>query len=206
MKNTLLRTYTGQQLDLSSGIKAEELVLEDIAHSLSLQCRFNGMTDRFYSVAEHCVRAALIFGEEVAKDGTGNLKPRSCMAMLMHDASEAYLTDVPTPVKLLLGAAYYDVERRLMGAVSRKYGFEQQWKSKKFQGILERIDKQLLHSELKTMFTLPEGEEWYKEIEEAPEMMEGKWGIGWSPEVAKAAFIQYYHTAEACFTHEYSVE
>lgn len=70
----------------------------DISHSLGMLCRFNGHTERFYSVAEHCLMVACLMKYAVGGD------PREG---LLHDACEAYLSDIPTPFKRLLP----DVER-----------------------------------------------------------------------------------------------
>lgn len=64
----------------------EQLALYDIAHALSMQCRWNGHTRVFYSVAQHCVLMSELCHAHPAE-------------ALMHDASEAYISDVPKPVK-----------------------------------------------------------------------------------------------------------
>lgn len=87
------------------------ICIEDIAHSLSHQCRFAGHLQTFYSVAQHslfCARAV-----------DTNYK----LAALLHDASEAYLVDIPTPIKRRL-ANYKEIEDKLMGIISEKFGFE----------------------------------------------------------------------------------
>lgn len=70
-----------------------EFRLHDIAHSLSMLCRFNGHTDRFYSVAEH----SMFVGALMELDGAEQIKEG-----LLHDATEAYLSDVPSPFKQFL--------------------------------------------------------------------------------------------------------
>lgn len=84
----------------------------DIAHSLAHLCRFGGHTSEFYSVAQHSNHCY-----ELCKE------PELRMAMLMHDASEAYLIDVPRPVKVKLDN-YKEIEDRLMTVIAEKYGFE----------------------------------------------------------------------------------
>lgn len=75
--------------------------IEDIAHSLSMQCRWNGHTREFYSVAQHSVYASRyirVKGESIPTKE----KPYK-FAALMHDASEYVLCDVPRPIKGHLG-------------------------------------------------------------------------------------------------------
>lgn len=83
---TFIQTYTGKTLSLRNP-KAININLDDICISLERQCRFNGHTARFYSVAEHCMHVADL------------LPPQYKVAGLLHDAHEAYLGDVTTPVK-----------------------------------------------------------------------------------------------------------
>src|SRR5689334_14267678 len=85
-----IRTYTGRKFYLfDSG--PEDVEIEDIAHALSMQCRYNGHVQRFYSVAEHSCYVSAIVAAEM-----GNAKYDINVALwaLLHDASEAYLGDV----------------------------------------------------------------------------------------------------------------
>ena len=74
--------------------------IETIAHALSHICRFTGHVSRFYSVAEHCVRASYI-----PKD------PDDQYDALMHDAPEALVADIATPLKRQLGPRYAGIEK-----------------------------------------------------------------------------------------------
>jgi hypothetical protein len=91
--------------------RAGEIDPLDIAHALSHQCRYAGHTMEFYSVAEHCVHVH-------------DAAPPDLRAWaLLHDASEAYLVDVPRPVKPYL-AGYAEAEARVMRAVAERFGLD----------------------------------------------------------------------------------
>ena len=85
---TTIVTYTGKIFDYSN-IQPSMICIEDIAHSLALTNRYNGMTRYPYSVAEHCVRMALC--DEL---------PGHPLAKLLHDAAEAYIGDIVKPFKV----------------------------------------------------------------------------------------------------------
>ena len=111
-----IETYTGKKF-FPLDPRVDDIVIDDIAHALSHQCRFSGHTARFYSVAEHCVRVS----EYIEKRGYDRTAQ---MWGLMHDASEAYLVDLPSPLKALdgLGSAYRIAERNLMLVICERFG------------------------------------------------------------------------------------
>lgn len=88
--------------------RADEIHIEDIAAALSKLCRYGGHCKRFYSVAEHCVLMA-----HTAPDGLH-------LAALMHDASEAYLSDVIRPIKRHL-QQYVEIEAALERVITRRF-------------------------------------------------------------------------------------
>jgi hypothetical protein len=109
-----LETPSGTYLDLIDP-DPSTIVLEDIAHSLSQICRFGGHTSRPYSVAEHVVRVSWKMGE------TG-YTASTCMAGLHHDDAEAYLGDIPTPLKKLFGYSYRSLTRSIDDAIQQAVG------------------------------------------------------------------------------------
>ncbi|WP_346856550.1 hypothetical protein [uncultured Draconibacterium sp.] len=119
----VIRTYTGLYLNVLNP-DPELICIEDIAHALSSLCRFGGHTGVFYSVAEHSVRCKLMAQEQFKYGCTESHQQKAdeMMAALMHDASEAYLVDVPRPVKELL-PRYYEIENNLMQVIAKKFGF-----------------------------------------------------------------------------------
>ena len=106
-KNIFLNTYTGKQIKIIS-IKPDDICLPDIAHSLSMICRFNGHCSFFYSVAQHSIS---IFNE------LKNLKysPKIQLYGLLHDAAEAYICDLPKPIKI-----YIPQYRKLESKIQKK--------------------------------------------------------------------------------------
>lgn len=84
-----IQTYTGKKFDLLNP-DFNSICIEDITHSLSNICRYTGHVKSFYSVAQHSVLASMSVPEEDALSG------------LLHDAAEAYLTDISKPLKVLL--------------------------------------------------------------------------------------------------------
>ena len=91
----------------------ELIRIEDIAHSLSMLCRANGHFKSFYSVGQHCVNCC----KEAAARGWSR---RVQLACLLHDGSEAYLSDVTRPVKQEL-PQYKLIEEPLQEAIWNKW-------------------------------------------------------------------------------------
>ena len=81
-----ITTYSGRKFHYLNP-SSDEICIEDIAHALALTCRFGGHCKTFYSVAEHSYRVAMLVPDN-----------DKCAALL-HDAHEAYLHDVPRPIK-----------------------------------------------------------------------------------------------------------
>ncbi len=105
-----MQTYTGAQF-WPMDPRASEVDPDDIAHALSMLCRYGGHSSEFYSVAEHCV----LMSHAVS--------PENALAALLHDASEAYLVDVPRPLKRSAGMEAYRVaEARVMDEIAARFG------------------------------------------------------------------------------------
>lgn len=111
----IIRTYLDRYLNVTNP-KLEDILIEDIAHGLSNVCRFGGHTKVFVSVAQHSCYVAYNVMYEHPKD------KQLALAALLHDASEAYLGDMPSPIKAIL-PDYKNIERRLMMAIALKFGF-----------------------------------------------------------------------------------
>lgn len=104
----VVATVSGRRIDLRDP-QPEAFTLEDIAHGLGNVCRFSGQTRQFYSVAQHSIMVAEL------------VPPEARLAALLHDASEAYIQDVPAPLKALL-PEYALIEHRIEAAIAVRFG------------------------------------------------------------------------------------
>lgn len=105
---TWIQTYTDVAFDLIKCVPADVRIV-DIAHALSNLCRFNGHCTQFYSVAQHSFLASYQVPREDA------------LAALMHDAAEAYVGDVVSPLKMML-PDYRKVEDHVASVVRAAFG------------------------------------------------------------------------------------
>ena len=104
----LITTYTGKRFDHINPDK-NTIDIKDIAHALSLTCRGNGHVKNFFSVGQHCVYCAK---EAEARGYSG----RIVLGCLLHDATEAYMSDVPRPFKEML-TEYQKLEEKLIDLI-----------------------------------------------------------------------------------------
>jgi uncharacterized protein len=120
-----IRTFTGKYFNVFEP-NVDLIDIEDIAHSLAMQCRFNGHTKRFYSVAQHSIWVA----ERVPYEDK--------MAALLHDGSEAYLCDIPSPIKKFF-TQYHSIENGVMQAIAEKFKF-----TFPFTAVIKELDRAAL--------------------------------------------------------------
>lgn len=114
------------------------IYISDIAHSLSMQCRYNGHTNQFYSVAQHCVSIAEIMCET----------PLEKIVALLHDASEAYLGDIAAPLKnTSIFAEYRKAEEYLQTMILDRFVPESRW-NLVWPKIMQ-MDKEMFHQEIR---------------------------------------------------------
>ena len=160
----------------------EDIDLGDIVVALSNQCRFGGHTRRYYSVAQH----ACIVSDQVLANGGDT---RAGLWALMHDASEAYLIDLPHPIKHRseLGRLYRDAEEGLEAVIRERFGLT----GPPPDGIKE-IDRRVLASERAALTMVA----WHWPELEGVEPLELEIEP-WSPEVAAAAFLERYERLSA---------
>lgn len=177
-------TFTGHRFYPMSP-RSQDVDLLDIAHSLAMQCRYNGHVDRFYSVAEHCCLMADQFTD-----------PDLARWALLHDATEAYVGDMIRPLKLNM-SAYRAVEDEVMRTIAMRFGLHHEidWRStpvsrpdlSQMPKVVKEVDTRILLTERNALMSN------YKES--------GHWameGLGpldttiyaWSPEDAQSQYLK----------------
>lgn len=136
-----IETYTGKFVN-PLDLKSDDIDIRDIAHALSLICRFNGHCNQFYSVAEHSIRVlGLLKGLDNQLTG------------LLHDATEAYMADITRPVKWAL-PDIRKVEGSIAIAINEKFELKGDFRE------VKKADNILLATEARDlMFT--KGTDWY---------------------------------------------
>ena len=102
-----IQTLSGKHINYLD-IHHEDIVIEDIATALSHICRFAGHLPEFYSVAQHSVLVSQLVPAEFALEA------------LLHDAAEAYVQDIPAPLKRIL-PDYRRVEAYVDGVIREKF-------------------------------------------------------------------------------------
>jgi len=164
-----MQTFGGRQF-WPLDPRPEEIFLDDIAHALSLQCRYAGHCLEFYSTAQHSVLLA-----RAVRDAGGTMNEQRWA--LLHDAPEAYLVDVPRPLKGHL-VGYREAEDRVMAAVAERFGL-----SPAMPSIVHEFDGRIIGDERSNLAPCCVPWETHHEplgIVVAP----------WSPAVAKQLFLE----------------
>lgn len=166
-------TRIGNWMQLASGRKfypldplPTEIFIEDIAHALSMICRFGGHCTMFYSVAEHSYNASFEVPEEDA------------FAALMHDATEAYVADIIRPIKPDL-QGYAEIEHRVWVAIAEKFRLPI-----KLPSSVKEADNAMLLAEQRDIMA-PPPEPWG-----VPGIAAERQIQGWYPPVAKKMFLE----------------
>lgn len=167
---TWIQTYSGRRFDFEQ-IDTSSISIEDIAHALSLQCRFNGHTRKFYSVAQHSV---------IVSHLTGTLEG------LLHDAAEAYMGDCVRPLKGLVNEAWKPIEQRVERAIAARFGLIWPWPAE-----VDHFDHVMLATEARDLLLSPPIS-WAS----LPDPLDLKIEC-WEPAVAKAEFLFQFGILEA---------
>jgi hypothetical protein len=152
----------------------DQIDVGDIARSLANQCRFGGHCRAFYSVGQHSVHVS-----ELVEQGGGDVE--EVFAALMHDATEAYLGDMPHPIKHRspLGAAFREAEGHLEEAICDRFGI------KRDVARIKPVDRSLLATERRAFMD----ETWYWPELDGVEPLDFELSA-WPPDQAEQAFME----------------
>jgi hypothetical protein len=151
--------------------RPDEVHIEDIAHALSMLCRYGGHTRRFYSVAEHCV----LMSRAVA--------PEHALWALLHDATEAYMGDLIRPLKRQM-PAYAEAEGDLMLVICHRFGLDY------FEPAeVKAADTRILRDERAVLLGEPP-QPWLAIENVQPLGVEVE---GWAPDRARGEYLVRFH-------------
>jgi len=171
---TFIETYTGRAFWPLHPTE-DALSVIDIAHALSNQCRYSGHVQFFYSVAQHCC----LLAAWLSNHGGSAL---DCLQILMHDAPEAYLVDIPRPVKQYMPQyrvwdhAINDVIREWMG-----------WKDLPMLPIQDELDSRVIVDERAQLMDKARTNDWGHKLQPL-----GIEITPWTPAEAEKQFLMMY--------------
>ena len=143
-----ITTYSGLSFNFLNP-EPNQIYIQDIARALSMNCRFNGHVKRFYSVAEH----SIILHDYVLKQTRDK---QLAFDALMHDASEAYICDIPRPIKPHL-SNYQEIEKNIEKAIQDKFG------NRPMSDYLKDLDHRIVADEAAQLFLNVPG--WVGDVE-----------------------------------------
>lgn len=160
--------------------------MEDIAHSLSLMCRFNGHTKYFYSVAQHCVHVLQLVKMRLDAMNWRNRERHDAKRWaLLHDATEAYLCDIPRPLKLSI-VGYKEAEMRAEAVLCEQYGIEL---TDEIRTLVKWADNVMLFHEAHQLMPRESAQRWHWPAEvraDCPRVIV----TPWTPSGAREIFLQ----------------
>lgn len=159
--------------------RLEDIAIEDIAHHLSNLCRFTGAVRFFYSVAQHSVAVSLEMAPHILTAGD---RWRGLYGLL-HDASEAYLMDIPRPLKRDdQFSAYRTAEARLQRIIYAAFDLDPDDEP----SDLKIVDRRMLRTEQRDLMPPPALAERRDDVEPFALQLT----YPWTPEFARHRFLQ----------------
>ncbi len=162
-----MQTFTGRKY-WPMDPRPHEVYIEDIAHSLGLQCRYAGHCIKFYSVAEHSVL--------IARHLAATHAPEVALAGLLHDAPEAYCVDIPRPLKPYL-TNYRAIEQDNWLAIAARFQLDRE-----LPKAVHDADNRIIADELVNLREMP----WHARYVGQELGVKLRY---WSPEEAETEFL-----------------
>lgn len=170
-------TYEGREFRLLDP-DPDDVSLIDVAFSLSRQCRFNGHTKLFYSVAQHSTQTGDVLFEWTKS-------PEVALVGMLHDAAEAYTGDVPRPIKRmfddLFPGVFSEIELGIERAIYEHFGLL--GRSAGDWNLVKLVDDIMVSTEIRDLMSVPE---WREDLEDPlPERI-----VPEPPDVARERFVR----------------
>lgn len=153
-RGDFIETFTGIQF-WPLDPRPEDIEIQDIAAGLSKICRFNGQCRQFYSVAQHSVNSVLYAARL-------KLSARMLLLVMLHDAAEAYVSDVAAPIKPLL-PEFAAIEDGIMDAVYKHFEIEPPTDEE--TRTIKHIDKVMLMAEARRLMPMKCWGDWVEATE-----------------------------------------
>jgi uncharacterized protein len=178
----VIDTYTGSRVDILN-LRPEDVELATIAHSLSRQCRFGGHCRSHVSVAEHSCHVADWVEQNYPHLPDVEASHSLLLAALLHDGSEAFLVDLPRPLKLAL-PEYVEIENRVQAAVNERFGADAGYE----KHLIKLGDNAVMKAEAQ-LEMVSRAENWEMEDVEAAPLS----AMRWTAERAEAEFIERFN-------------
>ena len=173
-RGAFITTYSGVKFFVEDA-NIQDVPIEDIAHALSMNCRFNGHLSQFYSVAQHSVIVSYLVPD------------RMRLTALMHDVSEAFVPDMPRPFKKFI-TGFEEYEDKIQRAVSEHYGTQYPLPDE-----VNHVDKNIVRDEATHLYSSPP--DWI-EFYESVAAHEG-WFRYYSPADARQLFLDRFYYLRA---------
>lgn len=175
MASPYVSTFLGNRFFLTSP-HIDDVAIEDIAHGLAYQCRFNGQTSAFYSVAQHSLMVMSLVPDSLH------------FQALLHDAAEAYLGDMVKPLKQLF-PQFSVIESRVMDIIGQRFAVD----LTRLDPAIKRADMVALATEKRDLMPYStEAWSYLEGIEALPGIIEPM-----GPQAAKEAFLQAFRNLSA---------
>ena len=172
MTSPYVSTFLGNRFFLTSP-HIDDVAIEDIAHGLAYQCRFNGQTSAFYSVAQHSLMVMSLVPEPLH------------FHALLHDAAEAYLGDMVKPLKQLF-PEFSVIESRVMEIIGLRFAID----LTRLDPAIKRADMVALATEKRDLMPYStEAWSYLDGIDALPGIIEPM-----GPQAAKEAFLQAFRS------------
>lgn len=164
--------------------RVEDVRIEDIAHQLAATNRFSGATSWPLSVAQHSVIVSQIMGYSTYHDQDD--PARRGLYGCLHDSAEAYLNDIPRPLKHHPDfACYREAEARLQAVIYEAFGLDPNGEP----GDLKTVDRRVLRSEQAALMPPAAPNEDRNDVPVYPQIVFQRWTF----EEARSAFLGRFH-------------